>query len=103
MTERTNNVTNAYTFFNLTSGFEFSELKGRMKKVERQLASFNGDIDTMTSLNRSIFTLEQQQTLIKSTLDLIDHKVDRTIGDVESLMSSGPSTVESDEHYILYI
>ena len=65
-----------------------------MNKVERHLASFSGDIDSMTSLNRSIFTLEQQQTLIKSTLDLIDHKVDRTIDDVESIISSSPSTVE---------
>ena len=38
ITEKTNNVTNAFMFFNLTTGFQFSELGNRLSELETQIS-----------------------------------------------------------------
>ena len=39
ITEKTNNVTNAFMFFNLTTGFQFSELGNRLTELETQISN----------------------------------------------------------------
>jgi len=46
LTEKTNNVTMAYTFFNLTSGFQFNELRTKLEKLENELPSLKASIST---------------------------------------------------------
>ena len=54
-----------------------------------QLISIQGqgaDHDELMNLNRTVFTIEKQQNLIKSNLDLITRKMDRSDDEINFLL-----------------